>query len=57
MKVSIMDKGRIYNYKNVFRISIMKDSNEMVMNYVDDNREKHQEVGEIPEYLSINEGE
>ena len=55
MKAYIMDKGYIYSYEDALHISIMHDSNEMVIDYVDENGEKHEEVGAIPEYLTINE--
>ena len=55
MKVSIMDKGCVYNYDKMFRMSLMNDSNQMVINYIDENGEKHQEVGDLPEYIAISD--
>ncbi len=55
MKVSIMDNGRVYNYDKMFRMSIMNDSNQLVINYIDEKGEEHQEVGLIPEFIAIND--
>lgn len=55
MKVDIMDKGSIYNYKNATSISIQNDCNTMIITCIDDNSEEHNAVvGYIPEYVAIN---
>ena len=55
MKVSITDNGRVFNYDEMFRMSIMRDSNQLVINYIDEEGEVHQEVGPIPECIAISD--
>lgn len=55
MKVSTKDRGSISNYENVTHISIMYDRYEMEMDYIDENGERRQGIGDTPEYMVITE--
>lgn len=52
MKTTIMDKGHIYQYDKMLHVNII-NGKEMVIDYLDENGVKHEEVGDIPEYLTI----
>ena len=56
MRIDIMDNGMIYMYKNVKSVSIVYDSNEMVITYVDDcGKECNKVIRRIPDFTAINE--
>ena len=54
MRASIMDKGHMYQYDKMIHVSVI-NGNELIIRYQDEEGENHEEVGDIPEYLAIQE--
>lgn len=56
MRISIMDDGCLCIYKNVTSVSLVKDSNEMVITYTDDDGdERNKVIRHTPDFTAINE--
>ncbi len=51
MTIEIKDEGKFYQIKNV-NWATVKDA-QLVINYVDDNNEMHEEFGHVPEYFRV----
>lgn len=55
MRAIIKDKDEnefIFEDEQHLRMVIIKDG-KMIINYLDENGEEHQEIGDIPEYMSL----
>lgn len=55
MRAIIKDKDGnefIFEDEQHLRMVIIKDG-KMIINYLDENGEEHQEIGDIPEYMSL----
>ena len=56
MRIDIMDDGCLYIYKNVTNVSLIKDSNEMVITYIDDDGDAcNKVIRHTPDFTAINE--
>ena len=51
MTIEIQDEGKYYMIKNVNWIRVRDD--QLLVHYVDENGEVHEETGKIPEYFRV----